>query len=437
MAERPILIANAQLVDPGIGYEGPAMVLIANGTVKAVEKGSGETGMPEGAERIDANGLHLFPGLIDARVHTGEPGSEHRETIASASLAAAAGGVTGFIMMPDTKPVIDEVSLVDYVRRAARDNAAVRLYPSAAITKGFGGAELTEFGLLKEAGAVMLTEGKHSIRNALTLRRAMTYARDFDLPIAKETRDGDLSADGVMNEGLTATHLGLPGIPREAEIIPLERDLRIAALTGGHYHAAKLSTADSAAALERYKNDGARVTAGVSVNHLSLNEIDIGRYRTFFKLSPPLRAESDRLAMVAALKDGVIDIIVSGHDPQDVDTKRHPFAEAADGAIGLETMLAAALRLYHNGEVPLMRLIEALSTRPAAIFGLAGGTLKPGAPADLCLVDLDEPWICREEDLRSRSKNTPFEGARFSGRVLQTMVAGRTVFSAPSPATPS
>ena len=426
---KPLLITKARLVDPSQDYDGPASLLIEDGRIAAVEKSASKMTAPEGAETLNARENLVIPGLVDMRVHLGEPGSEYRETIASASAAAASGGVTSFVMMPDTSPVIDEVSLVDYVRRAARDNAQVHVYPSAAVTKGFEGKELTEFGLLKEAGAVMLAEGKHSIRSALTLRRALTYARDFGLMIAKETQDGDLASNGVMNEGLTAAHLGLSGIPREAEIIALERDLRIAQLSGGRYLAAKISTSDAADAIARYKQSGADVSAGVSINHLSLNENDIGRYRTFFRLSPPLRAEEDRQAMIAALRDGVIDVIVSSHDPQDVDTKRHPFAEAADGAIGLETLLAASLRLHHNGEVPLMRLIDALSTKPAQLLGLEAGSLKAGQPADLALFDCDAPWIYGEETIRSLSKNTPFEGARFSGRVLQTLVDGRTVFT--------
>ncbi len=433
MSDTPLVIRNAHVVDPSQDLDGNASILIENGKVSAIERGKSQVSSPENAEIIDGRDLHVFPGLVDMRVHLGEPGSEYRETIASASAAAAAGGVTSYVMMPDTDPVIDEVSLVDYVRRAARDNSQVHVHPSAAVTKGFEGRELTEFGLLQEAGAVMLSEGKHSIRNALTLRRALTYARDFGLLVSKETSDPDLSSNGVMNEGLNATHLGLAGIPKEAEIIPLERDLRMAALTGGRYHAAKLSTALSAMAIAKAK-DGAKgggdnVSAGVSINHLSLNENDIGRYRTFFRLSPPLRLEEDRLAMIEALSNGTIDIIVSSHDPQDVDTKRHPFAEAADGAIGLETMLAAALRLYHDEQVTLTRLIDAMSTRPARLLGLEAGSLKTGMPADLCIVDVNAPWIYDESRIRSLSKNTPFEGARFSGRVLQTMVGGRTIFN--------
>lgn len=426
MPDNPdLLILNAHLVDPSQNHDGPASILVSGGKVKKISKK--ELGAPKGAEVMDASGKHVFPGLVDARVYVGEPGGEHRETIASASRAAAAGGVTSFIMMPETDPVIDDVSLVDFVRRAARDDAKVRIYPSASVTKGFEGNELAEFGLLQDAGAVMLTEGKRSIRNNLTFRRALTYARDFGLVIANETIDPELSANGVMNEGLNATHLGLAGIPREAEIIALERDLRIAALTRGNYHAAKISTSDSADAVAAYKKAGHSVTCGVSINHLTLNENDIGRYRSYLRLSPPLRSEDDRQAMIEALANGTIDIIVSSHDPHDADTKRHPFAESAEGAIGLETLFSAAMRLYHNEEVPLVRLIEALSTRPAQIFGLPGGTLKPGSDADLVIADLDMPWVVHEEDIVSRSKNTPFEGERFSGKILQTIVGGRTI----------
>jgi dihydroorotase len=387
-------------------------------------------GVPEGAKVIDCAGRAVFPGLVDTRVFIGEPGAEHRETIASASHAAAAGGVTSLVMMPDTNPVIDDVALVEFVLRTARDTAIVNVLPAAAITRGLEGREMTEFGLLSEAGAAFFTDGRRTIASSAVMRRALTYARDFGATIVHETQDADLAAAGVMNEGLYASWLGLPGIPREAEVIPLERDLRLARLTGGAYHAPKLSTAMAVEAVTRAKADGANISAGVSICNLALNENDVGEYRTFFRLSPPLRAEDDRLAMVEALKNGAIDLIVSSHDPQDVDTKRLPFADAEAGAIGLETLLGVALRLYHNEEIPLIRVVEALSTGPARLFGLKGGSLGPGAPADLVLVDLDEPWIVREADIRSRSKNTCFEGARLQGKVLQTMVAGRTVFTA-------
>ena len=421
---------RARIVDPSRGVDEVGTVIVEGKKIVAAGKAALNQGLPAGATVVDCAGKAIIPGLIDARVFIGEPGGEHRETIASASVAAAAGGVTSVIMMPDTDPVIDNVALVEFVLRTARDTAIVNIFPAAAITKGLAGREMTEFGLLREAGAVAFTDGRHTISSALVMRRALTYARDFGGVIAHETQDGDLASAGVMNEGLYASWLGLAGIPREAESIPLERDLALARLTRGAYHAAKISTEMAAQAVTRAKADQANVTAGVAIHNLSLNENDVGEYRTFFRLTPPLRAEEDRLAMIEAVKDGTIDIIVSSHDPQDVDTKRLPFADAAAGAIGLETLLGAALRLYHNGDVPLLRLIETLSTAPAKLFGLPGGTLKPGAQADLAVLDLEEPWIVSESGIRSRSKNTCFEGARLQGMVLQTLVAGRTVFSA-------
>ncbi|TMV03847.1 dihydroorotase [Brucella haematophila] len=425
-----VLFENARIVDPSRGLDEVGSVMIQDGKIVAAGAGARNQGAPEGAEIIDLEGKAILPGLVDSRVFIGEPGAEHRETIASASRAAAAGGVTSIIMMPDTDPVIDDVALVEFVKRTARDTAVVNVHPAAAITKGLHGEEMTEIGLLRDAGAVAFTEGRQTIANTQLMRRALTYARDFNAVIACETRDPHLGATGVMNEGLFASWLGLSGSPREAEVIPLERDLRLAALTNSKYHAAQLSCAMSADAMRRAKDLGSKVTAGVSINHLSLNENDIGEFRTFFRLSPPLRSEQDRLAMVEAVKNGTIDIVVSAHDPQDVDTKRLPFSDAEAGAIGLETLLGAALRLYHNDSIPLLRLVEVLSTAPAKIFGLDAGTLKPGASADLAIVDLDEPWIVREEDLHSLSKNSCFESARFQGRVVRTIVAGKTVYSA-------
>ncbi|MEN5249645.1 dihydroorotase [Brucella pseudintermedia] len=425
-----ILFENARIVDPSRGIDETGSILIRDGKIVAAGAEVRNQGAPEGAEIIDLNGKAVLPGLVDARVFIGEPGAEHRETIASASRAAAAGGVTSIIMMPDTDPVIDDVALVEFVKRTARDTAVVNVHPAAAVTKGLHGEEMTEIGLLRDAGAVAFTEGRQTIANTQLMRRALTYARDFNAVIACETRDPYLGANGVMNEGLFASWLGLSGSPREAEVIPLERDLRLAALTNSNYHAAQLSCEMSAEAVRRAKDLGAKVTAGVSINHLSLNENDIGEFRTFFRLSPPLRSEQDRLAMVEAVKNGTIDIVVSAHDPQDVDTKRLPFSDAEAGAIGLETLLGAALRLYHNDSIPLLRLVEVLSTAPARIFGLDAGTLKPGANADIAIVDLDEPWIVREEDLHSLSKNSCFESARFQGRIVHTLVAGKTVYSA-------
>lgn len=423
------VLKNLRLIDPSRHIDETGTIIIGeDGRILAAGKDAQNQGAPEGATIKDCNGLVATPGLVDARVYVGEPGAEHTETIESASRAAAAGGVTSFIMMPDTDPVLDDIALIEFVQKTARDKALVNVHPAAALTKGLAGQEMTEIGLLQQSGAVAFTNGRHGLSDSLLLRRAMTYAREFDAVIALELRERYLG-NGVMNEGLFASWLGLSGVPKEAEIIPLERDLRIAGLTSAKYHAAKISVAESAEAVRVARLRGANVTCGVSINHLSLNENDIGEYRTFFKLSPPLRSEDDRVAMADAIADGTIDIIVSSHDPQDVDTKRLPFSDAADGAIGLETMLAAALRLHHDGRVPLMRLIDAMSTRPAQIFGLDAGTLKPGAKADITLIDLDEPWIVSKDMLLSRSKNTPFADARFSGRAVATYVAGKCVHS--------
>jgi dihydroorotase len=427
---KPLVLKNVRIVDPSRTLDEVGTIIVGHdGLILASGADAQNQGAPEGAEIRDARGLTAVPGLVDARVFVGEPGSEHRETIASASRAAAAGGITSFIMMPETDPVIDDIALVEFVKKTARDTASVNVYPAAALTKGMTSAEMTEMGLLQQAGAVAFTNGRYGLNDTQVLRRAMTYAREFNAVIALETREKYLAANGVMNEGLLASWLGLGGIPRETEIIPLERDLRIAALTRAKYHASQISVPESVEAIQVARKRGARVTCGISINHLSLNENDIGEYRTFFKLYPPLRSEDDRMAMVDALAKGQIDIIVSSHDPQDVDTKRLPFGEAADGAIGLETMLSAALRLHHAGHVPLMRLIDAMSTRPAEIFGLPGGKLKVGAPGDIALIDLDEPWLVSRDSLLARSKNTPFEDARFSGRAVATFVAGQCVHS--------
>lgn len=425
--DRPIVFRNARIIDPSRNLDAKGSVIIADRRIVAAGP-QADSAAPQGAELVDCRGAIIAPGLVDMRVFLGEPGAEHRETLASAGEAAAAGGVTSLVAMPDTDPVIDDAALVDYVMRRARDTTEVRIFPAAALTKGLHGEVLTEFGLLKEAGAVAFTDGRNSVANALIMRRALTYARDFGALIMHQPADRHLTGAGVMNEGETATRLGLPGIPKEAEILLLERDLRLARLTRGRYHAAQISCRESLDLIRAAKADGLNVTCAVSINHLSLNENDIGPYRTFFKLAPPLRAEADRLAMVEGVADGSIDIIVSAHDPQDVDTKRHPFAEAADGAVGLETLLSAALRLFHDGSVDLLTLFRALSTRPAERLGLEVGRLAPGAPADLIVIDPNLPFVLDADALRSRSKNSPFDGAKFQGRTLRTLVAGRTVY---------
>jgi dihydroorotase len=425
---RPILLANARIVDPSRDLDFSGDLLIADGVIRDSKQGIHAAGVPEGTEIVDCNGQLVTPGLVDMRAFIGEPGAEYRETLASASEAAAAGGVTTIVCQPDTDPVIDDPAIVDFVLRRARDTAIVHVHPMAALTKGLEGRELAEIGLLKAAGAVAFTDGSKSVLNAQVMRRALTYAGDFDALVVHHTEDPDLVSDGVMNEGEFAARLGLFGIPRAAETIILERDIRLVATARARYHAASITCADSLAVLRRAKDAGLPVTAAASVNHLTLNEIDIGAYRTFFKMSPPLRAEEDRVALVEALALGLLDVMMSDHNPQDVETKRLPFAEAAAGAIGLETMLAAGLRLVHNGEMKLITLLKAMSARPAELLRLQCGTLRPGSPADVIVVDIDDPWVLDPADLKSKCKNTPFDEARLQGRVLRTIVAGRTVF---------
>src|SRR3989441_4250814 len=425
---RPILLANARIVDPSRELEIDGDLLIADGIVREAKRGIGAAGVPENTEVIDCRGQLVAPGLIDMRAFVGEPGAEYRETLASASQAAAAGGVTTIVCQPDTSPAIDDPAIVDFVLRRARDTSIVHVQPMAALTKGLRGEEMAEIGLLKAAGAVAFTDGDRSVTNAQVMRRALTYARDFDALIVHHTEDPNLVGEGVMNEGEFAARLGLAGIPNAAEAVMLERDMRLVALTGGRYHAASLSSIESLEILKRARDAGLDVSASVSINHVTLNENDIGPYRTFLKLSPPLRTEDDRVALVAAVASGLIDVIMSDHNPQDVEVKRLPFAEAAAGAVGLQTMLPAALRLIHNGEMDFKTLIRAMSTRPAELLALPGGTLRAGSPADLVLIDPDTPWVLDPADLKSQCKNTPFDEARFSGRVVRTIVGGRTVY---------
>jgi dihydroorotase len=359
------------------------------------------------------------------RAFIGEPGAEYRETIASASAAAAAGGVTTLVSRPDTTPPVDDPAVVDFILRRARDAAKVRVLPSAAMTKGLMGREIAEIGLLAEAGAIAFSDGPHSLADAQTMRRVLTYARDFGALVMHYCEDRALVGEGVVAEGLRASRLGLPGIPREAETITLERDLRLVQLTDSRYHAVFVSNRLSLEAMARARQAGSGATCGVSINHLTLNEIDVGDYRTFLKLNPPLRGEDERQALIQALSDGLIDVIVSDHDPQDVETKRLPFAEAAPGAIGVETMLSAALRLVSAGQIGLPRLWRAMSLRPAEILGLPTGRLEIGAPADLVRFDPEAPYVLDPAELHSRCRNTPFDQARLEGRVKLTLVAGR------------
>lgn len=425
--QRTVLF-NARLVDPSTGRDETGGLVVEDGLIQEIGPQVTQQTAGGGAS-IDCRGRLVIPGLVDMRAFTGEPGNEHRETLATASEAAAAGGITTFCCMPDTEPVIDDMALVDFIRRRARDTALVRVHPMAAMTKGLAGEEMTEFGLLKDAGAVAVTDGRNCVADARVLRRAMAYAKDCDVLVVQHTEEPSLTRSGVMNEGEVSMRLGLPGIPAEAEIIMVERDLRLVELTGVRYHAAHISCRAALNAIRRAKDKGLAVTCAVSINSLTLNENDIGPYRTFLKVSPPLRQEDDRRAMVEGVSDGSIDVIVSDHDPQDPDTKRRPFAEAAFGANGLDTLLPAALQLFHSGDVPLERIINCLSTSPARLLGLQSGTLQPMRPADVVIVDTNVPWVVTPDILKSKSKNTPFEDRQFEGRADITMVAGRIVYN--------
>lgn len=421
---------NARLIDPATGLDTKGAVLVENGRILDLGSHLFAQGTPSGIETIDCGGHILAPGLIDMRVFTGEPGEEHRETLASASDAAAAGGVTTIVVMPNTSPVIDDAALVDFITRRARDTAKVHVEIMAALTKSLEGKEMTEFGLLKDAGARAYTDGTHPVMDAQLLRRALTYSKLFNGLIVQHAEDPSLAAAGVMNEGELSTRLGLPGIPAEAETIIVERDLRLVELTGGRYHVSQVSCAETINVIRQAKKDGLPVTCGVSADHLSLNETDIGEYRTFFKLSPPLRDEDDRQAILAGLADGTIDVVVSGHDPQDTDAKRRPFAEAAHGAVGLETLLPIMLERVHNQELSIIDALASVTSKPAGILGLEAGQLRAGVMADMVLIDPGKPWVVDADALKSKSKNTAHEDRRFQGRAVRTIIAGQTVFKA-------
>jgi dihydroorotase len=424
---KPTVFINARIIDPSSNRDEPGGLLVKDGLIADIGAHL-RRNAPEGAAVIDCKGHVLAPGLIDAQVFSGEPGFEHRETLKTASHAAAAGGVTTMVVMPETNPVIDQVALVDFIQRRARDNAVVHVHTMAAMTKGLKGEEMTEIGLLKRAGAIAFSNGKTSVANTRVMRNVLNYAKDFGALVVHHTEDTYLSGTASMNSGEVAARLGLPGASKLAETIVLERDVRLVEMTGGRYHAATISCEESLDVVRRAKARKLAVTCGVSINHLTLNENDIGSYRTFLKVRPPLRREEDRVAMVRGVASGDIDIIVSSHDPQDADTKRRPFAEAADGAVGLETLLPAALRLVHAGDIPLHVLLRAMTINPARLLGLHSGRLVKGAIADLVLFDLGEPWVVNKDLLKSRSKNSPFDEAKMQGRVLRTVVAGETVF---------
>ncbi|HEY1613461.1 MAG TPA: dihydroorotase [Rhizomicrobium sp.] len=419
---------NARLLDPASGLDAIGGLLVEDGRIRDVGARLFHDGAPGDSQLIDCQGRVLAPGLIDMRVFTGEPGSEHRETLQSASEAAAAGGVTTIVVMPNTDPVIDEPSLVDFIKRRAAATARVHVLPMAALTRQRAGQTMTEMGLLLEAGAVAFTDADHTIANARIMRRALAYASTFGALVVGHAEDPELSAGASMNECEFSMRLGIPAAPAMAETIIVERDIRLVELTGARYHFGQISTRSALEAIIAAKARGLPITCGVSAHHLTLNEMDVEQYYTFRKVSPPLRSEADRATMVEGIAAGQIDVIVSGHDPQAADTKRQTFAQAAFGAVGLETLLPAALQLHHNGHAPLLDVLETMTSAPARILGLESGTLARGRAADLVLFDPDEAFVVDAAKLHSRARNTPFEGRTFEGRVIRTFVDGECMF---------
>jgi dihydroorotase len=420
---------GARLLDPANGLDAPGALLTEGPRIADLGARLFNDGVPEGVAVVDCGGHCLAPGLVDMRVQLREPGEEHKETISTGSLAAAAGGVTSMAALPNTEPVVDDVSGVEFVARRARDVKLVKVYTYGALTRRLEGTEMTELGLLSSYGAVGFTDGIKAVANAQVMRRALAYARAFDVVIAQQPQEPAL-ATGAMNAGELATRLGLSGIPVMAEVIMLERDLRLVELTGGRYHAANISTAESLGVIRAAKARGLRVTCDTAPHYFALNENAVGDYRTFAKVMPPLRSEDDRQAIAEAVADGTIDAIASDHSPHDQDSKRLPFVGADFGIVGLETLLPLALELSQKGQLGLLELLHRLTQAPAQILGLEAGVLKTGAPADLVVFDPGRPWRIDPEAFHSKSKNSPFEGRPTQGRVLRTVVDGRTIFEA-------
>ncbi len=422
-----VAYTNARLLDPASGLDQVGGILTEGTKIAALGPQVFNTGIPEDAEVIDCSGLCLSPGLIDMRVQLREPGAEHKETIESASRAAAHGGITSMVALPNTDPVIDDVAVLEFLARRARETKLVKVYAYGAVTRGVKGRELTEFGLLSEFGAVGFTDGLVAVADSQVMRRALSYSRTFGQVILQHPEDPALAA-GAMNEGEVATRLGLAGIPAAAEVIMVERDLRLVELTGGRYHVANVTTAAALEAIRRAKAKGLSVTCGTAPHYFTLNENAVGDYRSFAKVSPPLRGEADRQAVEDALADGTLDVIASDHSPHDQDSKRQPFEVAEPGIVGLESLLPLSLQLYHKGRLGLLDVLAKLTSGPAGILRLKGGRLSPGAAADLTLFDLDKPWQIDPDAFQSKSKNSPFTLHPVQGRVRRCIVDGRCIY---------
>jgi dihydroorotase len=423
-------IINAKIIDPKNQINEIGGLIINNkGEIKAVGKKVTIENLPNNAEKIDLKNKVLIPGLVDMRVFVGEPGYEYKENFRTLSDAALSGGVTSVVSMPNTAPVIDNVSMVDFLKRRGRDKSRINIFPAAALTKNTDGTKMTEFGLLKRKGIAAFTDGTRSVEDPQLMLRIMSFASQSKSLIIQHAEDNILSKGGLINDGEISTRLGLQGISNLAEKIIIERDLAFLEEYFCRYHISQVSSKKTVSVIKKAKEEGKIFTAGVSINNLSLNENDIGDFRTFLKLSPPLRTENDRLSLVEAVKDGVIDVIVSDHKPEDEESKRLTFAQAATGAIGIETLLPLALELFHNKSIKLERIISAMTCNPAKILDIKKGSLDIGNDADLCILDINKPWVVKKNELKSKSKNTPIENRKLQGQVIKTFVKGILSFN--------
>ena len=422
-------LINARIIDPKNDLdEIGGLIIDSKGLIKAVGKKVANGNIPSTADKIDLKKQVLIPGIVDMRVFVGEPGYEYKENFRTLSDAALAGGVTSVVSMPNTSPVIDNVSMVDFLKRRGRDKSRINIFPSATLTRNTEGKQMTEFGLLKRKGIVAFTDGVKSVQNPQVMARIMNFASQSESLIIQHAEDNILSEGGLINEGEISTRLGLKGIPFLAEKIIVERDLSFLEEYFCRYHISQISSEKTVSVIKKAKNEGKIFTTGVSINNLSLNENDIGDFRTFLKLSPPLRTENDRRSLVDAVADGTIDVIVSDHKPEDEESKRLTFSQATTGATGVETLLPLALELFHNKSIKLMKLIASITSSPAKILGINKGSLEKGYEADLCVFDINKPWVVNKDKLKSKSKNTPIEDRKLQGQVLKTFVKGEMAF---------
>ncbi len=421
------ILMNVRIIDPSQKMDEIGNIVIdEKGKIKSIGKKSGSS---KSTEKIDLKGLIAIPGLVDMKAFVGEPGFEYKENFRTLSQAALAGGVTSIVTMPNTKPIIDNVSMVDFIIRRGRDKAKVNLFPCASITRQMEGNQMTELGLLKARGIIGFSDVNKTIQNTELMSRIMNYASDIDVLIMQHAEDYELAKNSCINQGEVATRLGLQGVSDIAEKIIIERDLSLLSEFPCRYHINQISSKNSLNVIEKNKSNGIKFSTGVSINNLSLNQNDIGEFRTFLKLSPPLRSEEDRLSLIEGIKNDLIDVIVSDHIPEDEESKRLPFAQAATGSIGIETLLSLSLEHYHNESLPLEKIIKCLTINPAKILKINKGTLKEGSDADICIFDLEKPWVVKAEELKSKSKNTAIENRKLQGKVKMTLLQGEIAFA--------